>query len=112
MYFINVIIELTVILHIFVVYLQILTNINVMEKIKTFKGKNLIVNEIKQFLIDKNSDVALINCEHIGSYESKNICPDCGVRWNRLPKEQAFKELTLLYVFWQRERLWCQTFCL
>ena len=73
MYFINVIIELTVILHIFVVYLQILTNINVMEKIKTFKGKNLIVNEIKQFLIDKNSDVALINCEHIGSYESKKI---------------------------------------
>ena len=68
-----------------------------MEKIKSFKGKNLIVNEIKQFLIDKNSNVALINCEHIGSYGSKNICPDCGVRWNRLPKEQAFKELTLLY---------------
>jgi len=97
LYFINVIIELTVIPHIFVVYLQILTNINVMEKIKSFKGKNLIVNEIKQFLIDKNSNVALINCEHIGSYGSKNICPDCGVRWNRLPKEQVFKELTLSY---------------
>ena len=97
MYFIYVIIEFIIILHIFVVYLQILTNINLMRKIKSFKDKNLIINEIKQFLIDKRSDVALINCKHIGTYESKNICPHCGVRWNRLPKEQVFKELTLLY---------------
>ena len=33
----------------------------------------------------------------MGSYNSKNICPNCKKRWNRIPREEVFRDLTSLY---------------
>ncbi len=68
-----------------------------MAKIKSFEGKHGVIEEIKKFLIEKDSPVALTNCDHIGLYESKFMCPHCDKRWNRLPKVEIFRELTYLY---------------
>jgi len=68
-----------------------------MAKIKSFDKKIRVVEEIKKFLIEKDSPIALINCTHIGFYDSKFMCPQCNKRWNRLPSVEIFRELTYLY---------------
>jgi len=55
------------------------------------------IDNIKKFLISQNSDIALVRCSHIGTYQSKMKCPHCNKRWKRLPSESVFKELTELY---------------
>lgn len=66
-----------------------------MEKIKRFSLFE--IESIKKFLISKNSEVALVNCNHMGTYQSKVKCPKCNKRWKRLPNKDVFKELTELY---------------
>ena len=61
-----------------------------MQKIKSFNQPGLegIVYEIKKYLKEHDSEIALINCAHMGSYNSKNICPNCKKRWNRIPRKK------------------------
>jgi len=70
-----------------------------MQKIKSFNQPGLegIVYEIKKYLKEHDSEIAIINCAHMGSYNSKNICPICKKRWNRIPREEVFRDLTSLY---------------
>jgi len=66
-----------------------------MKKIKKFN--NFEIQTIKDFLKANNIDIALVNCQHIGTYQSKMKCPECNKRWKRLPGEDTFKELSTLY---------------
>jgi hypothetical protein len=66
-----------------------------MKKIKNFD--DLQIQDIKSFLKTNNVNIALINCQHIGTYHSKMKCPECNKRWKRLPDTNTFKELTTLF---------------
>ena len=65
--------------------------------VKTKQFTEIDIDNIKNYLITQNSDTALVKCSHIGTYQSKKKCPDCNKRWNRLPSESIFKELTEQY---------------
>lgn len=81
-----------------------------MQKIKSFfePGLEDIVNKIMKYLKEHDSEIALINCTHMGSYNSKNICPSCKKRWNRIPREEVFRDLTSLYN--ATDSAWAQLF--
>jgi len=66
-----------------------------MKNIKNFD--DLQIQDIKSFLKTNNVNIALINCQHIGTYHSKMKCPECNKRWKRLPDTNTFKELTTLF---------------
>ena len=66
-----------------------------MKKIKKFN--DLEVQTIKSFLKTNDVNIALTNCQHMGTYHSKIKCPVCNKRWKRLPDKNTFKELTTLF---------------
>ena len=66
-----------------------------MKKIKKFS--DLEIQTIKSFLKTNDVNIALMNCQHMGTYHSKIKCPVCNKRWKRLPDTDTFKELTTLF---------------